>query len=53
MFILLFTLLFNSIRKFHCPFTPYGTPYILFNLFPNLSIQTTSSITQLILFPIM
>ena len=52
MFILLFTLLFNAIRKFHSPFTPYGTPFILCELLPNLSIQTTSSIAQLILFPI-
>ena len=39
MFILLFTLLFNAIRKFHSPFTPYGTPFILCKLLPNRGIQ--------------
>ena len=40
--ILLFTpLLFNTIIKFHSPFTPYGTLFILFKLLQNLCIQTT------------
>jgi hypothetical protein len=35
--------LLNAIRKFHSPFTPFNTPFILFNLLPNLGIQTTST----------
>ena len=52
--ILLFTpLLRNAISKFHSPFSPYKTPLILFNLLPNLGIQTGSSIAQLIHLPSM
>ena len=44
-------LLLNTITKSHSPFT-LGTPFILFNLLPNLGIQTISSIAHLILLPI-
>ena len=32
--------------------TPYGTPFFLFNLIRDLSIQTITSNTQLVVFPI-
>ena len=35
-------------QKFYSPFTPYGTPFILCKLLPNLGIQTSSSCAQLI-----
>ncbi len=53
MLILLFTpLLRNTISKLHFPFTPYGSIFILCKLLPNLGIQTSSSIAQLIMLPI-
>jgi hypothetical protein len=46
-------LLFHTISKLHSPFTPYGTPFILCKLLPNLGIQTTRMCSaQLIRLPI-